>query len=70
MAARCFGAVSRLMPATVMAFVVESILPLLGASDSDRKRQGASEALASILYWKKPVKVVDVDSCYEDLELG
>jgi hypothetical protein len=41
---------SRLSTADVMLFLIEKVLPMFEASDNDVQRQGASEAIASILY--------------------
>ncbi|GLG94284.1 Helicase domino [Gryllus bimaculatus] len=49
MAARCLGTLSSLASVPVMSSVVTSVLPLLGASESDTQRQGAVEALACIV---------------------
>ena len=48
MAARCLGTLACLSSVPVMTHVVDKVLPLLGAVDSDIRRQGAVEALASI----------------------
>ncbi|KDR13008.1 TATA-binding protein-associated factor 172 [Zootermopsis nevadensis] len=48
MTARCMGALACLSSVPVMTHVIDKVLPLLGAIDSDIQRQGAVEALASI----------------------
>ena len=49
MSARCIGVLSRLATADVMLFLIEKVIPMFEASDNDTQRQGASEAIASIL---------------------
>ncbi|XP_064613763.1 TATA-binding protein-associated factor 172-like [Liolophura sinensis] len=49
MAARALAALSQLRTLEVMQTVVEHVVPLLGASDADVKRQGAVEAIANLL---------------------
>lgn len=49
MTARCFGMMSRVITSDTMTVVLRDVLPLLGATDCDRKRQGAIETLACIL---------------------
>ena len=56
MAARALGEISRSQTDDVMEFVIERILPLLGASDVVTKRQGAIEALS-----RKTTKRTDFD---------
>ena len=56
MAARALGELSRSQTDDVMEFVIERILPLLGASDVVTKRQGAIEALS-----RKTAKRTDFD---------
>ncbi|XP_067006130.2 TATA-binding protein-associated factor 172 [Anabrus simplex] len=48
MAARCLGTLASLASVPVMTHVVDMVLPLLGASHSEIRRQGAVEALACI----------------------
>ncbi|PNF40724.1 hypothetical protein B7P43_G00685 [Cryptotermes secundus] len=48
MAARCMGTLACLSSVPVMTHIVDKVLPLLGAVDSDIQRQGAVEALASV----------------------
>ncbi|XP_060070663.1 TATA-binding protein-associated factor 172-like isoform X2 [Ylistrum balloti] len=49
MAARCVGALSRVMTSDLMTFCVESVIPFLGASDQECQRQGAVEALSHVI---------------------
>ena len=49
MAARALAAVCKVATAPTMNKVMETVVPLLGATDTDPKRQGAIEAVASIL---------------------
>lgn len=49
MAARSLAALSTLDPDVVLTLVVEKILPMLGASDCLQMRQGAVEAVASVV---------------------
>lgn len=49
MAARAIGMLSRVDTGTTINNVLEKLLPSLGASQNDIKRQGAMEAIASIL---------------------
>lgn len=49
MAARCVGMLTRVMTSRLMMFCVEKVIPFLGASDKERQRQGATEALSRIL---------------------
>ena len=48
MAARCMGTLACLSSVPVMTHVVDKVLPLLGAVDSDIQRQGAVEVLTLI----------------------
>ena len=49
MGARALGALSKVVTMETMNAVLETVLPLLGATHSDTKRQGAIETIASIL---------------------
>ena len=49
MSARCIGMMSRLATPDVMLFIIEKVLPMFEATDNETCRQGASEAIASIL---------------------
>ncbi len=49
MAARCLGVLSRVLTTHTMNMILQNVLPLLDASYSTNKRQGAIESLASIL---------------------
>jgi len=49
MSGRCLAACSRILTDAVMEPVVSHVVPLLGASDSLVRRQGAIEAIACIL---------------------
>ena len=46
MCGRCLGMLSRLLTSEVMERVVLEVLPLLGSTDNDCRRQGAVEAIA------------------------
>jgi TATA-binding protein-associated factor len=46
MAGRCLGMLSRLLTAEVMERVVRRVVPLLGSSDNECRRQGAIESIA------------------------
>ena len=50
MASRCFAMLTRPLLASTMEYIILNILPWLGASDNDIKRQGATESLARIFY--------------------
>lgn len=49
LSARCIGMLSVQATADVMLFVIQNILPMFEASDNETQRQGASEAISSIL---------------------
>ena len=49
MSGRCLAVFSRILTDDVMERVVSHVVPLLGASDSLVRRQGAIEAIACIL---------------------
>ncbi|XP_069123766.1 TATA-binding protein-associated factor 172-like [Argopecten irradians] len=49
MAARCVGALSRVVTADLMTFCFENVIPFLGASDKEPQRQGAVEALSHVI---------------------
>ena len=49
MAARCIGMLGKMDTGRTMNVALEALIPLLAAPDTDIKRQGAVEALASIL---------------------
>jgi hypothetical protein len=46
MAGRCLGMLSRLLTAEVMERAIRRVVPLLGSSDNECRRQGAIEAIA------------------------
>ena len=50
MAARCFGMLCQVMTLDLMTFIIEKIVPLMDVADNVIYRQGATEALACILY--------------------
>lgn len=50
MAARCFGMLCQAMTLDLMTFIIEKIVPLMDVADNVIYRQGATEALACILY--------------------
>lgn len=49
MIARIMAALSLRNTASLMHYVIEHVVPLLGATDDDNMREGATEAVASIL---------------------
>ena len=49
MAARCIGVLGQVETAPIMEYVVEDIVPSLGATDKVLIRQGSVEAVAIIL---------------------
>ena len=49
LASRCLGMLSKVITAETMNYVLDSVIVKLGASDNDRRRQGAVEALTNIL---------------------
>ncbi len=51
MAARCLGTLSQVITTATMNEVISHVVPTLGATDDDIKRQGALEALACILHF-------------------
>ena len=50
MAARCLGTLSQVITTATMNEVLANVVPTLGATDDDMKRQGALEAVACILF--------------------
>ncbi|XP_050390117.1 TATA-binding protein-associated factor 172 [Patella vulgata] len=48
-AARCIATLCQLQTHHTMHFIIETIIPMLASTDSEIKRQGASEALANII---------------------
>ena len=50
MGARVVGMLSTLYTQSVMAFVIEEILPMCESTEDETQRQGASEVISSILF--------------------
>lgn len=48
-AASCLGVLSKVITVQVMNVVLDKVLGMLGATDSDVQRKGAVEAIACIL---------------------
>ncbi|XP_046551692.1 LOW QUALITY PROTEIN: TATA-binding protein-associated factor 172-like [Haliotis rubra] len=49
MAARCFAMLTQLRTTVLMMFIIDEILLMLGATDSEMKRQGAVETFANVI---------------------
>ncbi|XP_077865248.1 TATA-binding protein-associated factor 172-like [Saccoglossus kowalevskii] len=49
MASRCIGVLCKVAMDDTMNYITENVLPLLGASENEVKRQGAIEALTNII---------------------
>ncbi|XP_041362673.1 TATA-binding protein-associated factor 172-like isoform X2 [Gigantopelta aegis] len=49
MVARCFAALTQHQTLQLMQFIIEDILLMLGVTDSDKHRQGATEVLANVI---------------------